>query len=211
MTVERRSLSVGRVQSLERGEMFTHPIISLLERLSPQIDMVKQQFSDEFAEGEQLFIQKHYGFLADAVEELEDFDLDTMDMVGIWAKATKVFSLYERYAFARILIDVYSMQGIDNSAWRGFPRRHIEGQRFPEADLLDTEGLLHIRKRHEDIWEYVAEIDEYFADPSHEDNQLLFQVRENFATALQSAYMDIDIALNDWEYVPPSFREKTDN
>lgn len=157
--MEQSALTKDQVERAERREGIYHPVITLLESYTPRFLQLNQEYSRLTGNQEQHdYIQKNYGFLADALEATEDFTLKPLELIAIWSKACEVLGLYQRYRLAGMLSSAYGIKGIKKPNWKGFPRYTLENFDLPKKVLNDREGLIYVKSRFREITASLDEI-----------------------------------------------------
>ena len=147
--METPTLTKDQVLRAERREGYTHPVISLLERRAPEITDFHQAYRHlKDSQDQQRLVEAYFGFLADDFGSLPDFTLAPLELVAIWSKAHEMMGYYERkVGLGMVLPTSYSIKGIQNPAWKKFPRLMLQEYKLPQEVEIDREGLLHARER----------------------------------------------------------------
>lgn len=157
-------LTKEQVERAVRREGVQHPVITVLEHYEPQIAQLKGYSAIKTNQGQQDYIDRNYGFLADAIEEAGDFSLGPLDLVAIWSKAMQVWpdNRYPRYSLAGMVSSSYGISGVPNpDDWRRFPRYWLEQSKLPKSVLQNQSGLSYVKRRLGEISRSIDEFDFY--------------------------------------------------
>lgn len=156
-------LSKEQVLKAEQRIDAAHPVIVALAAHEPRITEINEKLKGITSNtNQQRYVAENFGFLLDDVQQINGFPLGPLDLVAIWSKAGEIFdSNYEHYALARIVATAYAVQGTSNPAWNSFPRQEIETHSLPAELVEDKEGLLHVKKRLDEIGDSINELEYY--------------------------------------------------
>lgn len=162
MTAEGLQLTREQVILAERRIGPSHPVVATIDRYLPRI----QQWNatcDALADRDKInrYINNHLGSLAKAFVKVP-YTLKPLDIIQIWSKVAEV-TPYGHYAFAEIISAAYGVWGLDNPAWKRFPRHYIEhtGSKLPKEVIHDETGLTHVRQRLAHVADSVSAIDSF--------------------------------------------------
>lgn len=166
MEVPGPRLTQAAVNQAEARIGISHPVIAVLDQYSPQLIQLQQGYSSlTDVEEQQRFVRENYGFLAVAIVEAGPFTLRAEDIVAIWSRAIEVFRLPpikdQRYALAGMVTAAYCIQGAASPEWKSYPRRVVEGRGIPEWIMTDSQVLVPVRRRLEEVGKSLHEIDFY--------------------------------------------------
>lgn len=162
MLAERLPLTREQIAQAEKRGSFSHPVIEVIQKQLPQIKPLIEEYSKiEDTQEQQRFIRQNYGFLADALVATEPFTLQSLDIVAIWSRVMEIFSGYQRYALAGMISGVYAIQGLEDSAWKKFPRHCLETGEIPPELREDKSSLAYLKQRLDHIGESLEELDFY--------------------------------------------------
>lgn len=162
MAGERPQLTGEQIAQAEGRIGFSHPVLAVIDQHAPTVARLTETYS-RIADNQeqQRFIREHYGFLADALVTAGPYPLEATDLVAIWSRSTEVFSGYHRHAFAEMISSAYAIQGLESTGWRRFPRTYFETNELPSGVSTDREGLLHVRRRLDEIRKSLDELHSY--------------------------------------------------
>lgn len=194
--MERFVLTPESVAIAESEQGISHPVIAVLDSLSPQIVQFNAECSKLSYEDEQRYVSKHGGFLADAIEDLDNFPLEPLDIIAVCSKESA--TLTERsYAFPLILSLAYAIQGVPNPTdWKRSPRYFLENGRLPQPTLGNRAGLLHVQERLGELSANLREI-RLYQMRANVSGDLLNKIGENFPGPVLSLRGRIELALSD--------------
>ncbi|MBI2021812.1 hypothetical protein HYS93_02955 [Candidatus Daviesbacteria bacterium] len=148
------------ILSASRGEV-AHPLMRTIDRFLPRLASLADRYR-MLVDPEQrdAFNSRNYGFLADAVEDVDKFALGPVEMVAIWSAAARVPKGFYRYGFARIVSASYAIQEGVSPGWYRFPRYFLENSALPERVAGDKPGLIVVRDRLEGLRGHLITLDE---------------------------------------------------
>jgi hypothetical protein len=182
------------VERSKRIEEITHPVLSVLEYNEPKIMELQKGYTSIRDQNEcQIYIDKNFGFLAEALEEAEGFPVDPLSLISIWSKATKIFDRYHRYRLASMISTAYAVH--NKNDMKGLSRYSLENKKFPEHIEKDVDSLRAIKSSLQDIKLSKDQIDSYFNGQAlYEMNtkqklfsdEFLDELRENISGGIYS-------------------------
>jgi hypothetical protein len=201
---ERKALTIDQVAAAERGEI-THPIISVLEQHLPALLRCSESYPDGTVNSERELehIKPYYGPLADAFVDASPYTLGAVDVIAIWATLDRLaFDTnlgYARYLLAGMISSAYAIQGLDNPAWKKFPRHYVETGHLPDELQTDKEGLTHVLGKLREITA-INDINTYRSSIMQSGNEasnisFLRGITENLSTGLTMVASRVDLTL----------------
>lgn len=228
-----RFLAEEEVNRAIKREGIEHPVLTLFERYSSQIEGFSQGYQQVAKEYQSKYIKENFGFFADALEELGEFSLSPLETIAIWSQASE-FHL-PRYQMAAALATAYASAGIrkDKPHWKGVTKHLIENAEYPAGVLEDEEGVNTFKANFAELDQSLEEIEFYRlgsrvhmqdlldamikGDSSAGDKlramsprtnqpqmQLLGTIRENFGNGMQLVFLPLAEYQDKSQYTKPS-------
>ncbi len=163
MSVEGSNLTKEQVSQAEARIGVTHPLVLVLRSQAPRIAQLNSDLSG-IAErtDKDVFIKGHFGFLADAIEDADDFSLEPLNLVSIWGEAQDQGLLATiPYKLAATVSIAYAIREVPTPGWKGFTKHYFEEGDIPNHLLGDRAGLTHVRNRLLEVRDNRQQLDLY--------------------------------------------------
>lgn len=196
MNGERGILTPEMIAKAEKREGIAHPLVNLLDQHSTTLEnLFGNQASHAVRAEEANSTRKDLGFLADEMVQATPFTLSATDIVAIWSRAMEIpnFLAHQGYTLARSVSCAYAVHGTENPEWRKFPRYHVETGRIPEDLMRDTNGLLHIKGRLDEVSENYQGLRPFLSDAAA--SSAVYRVWEHFGNGLGMVRIKVGKAL----------------
>lgn len=211
--MERQPLTRDQVAAAERREEINHPVISLLEEHKTALVGLRQELvAIKDSQEAQRYIAQTHGFLADSLEQLDNFTLQPLELVAIWSKAMELMDYYQRHAFGRILATAYAIQTFEESKWQGLTRHFLETRQFPDDIAVDRNGLEQVVGKFDEISESMEELDFYVNGVEGSGVSLAAELAKKSSDGDTEARVKLDeLIKHHKEYTTPTLNEIHEN
>lgn len=215
MSAEMPQFTEEQVAQAERRESFSHPVLTVIEEHLPQIIQLNKGYSSipiVDTQEQQRYIKEHYGFLADALVDVNLYTLRPLEIVAIWSRAVEVFSGYHRYALAGMVAAAYAIQEVESPSWRKFPKHYLETAKLPAEVLTDHSGLTQVIGRLDQIGVSLDKLDFYVYGTREPAMELAFELAGRIRNGDAQAQAELDrLIAHQRKYSTPVLKEIHEN
>lgn len=160
---ERLQLTRDQVVQAETRTGAPHPVVAVIDSYIPRIQLWNAT-CNALGNANKIdqYIKYHFCSLADAFVKAGPYTLNPVDIIQIWSKIEEI-TPYGHYTFAEMISAAYAIQGLDNPAWKRFPRYYVEHieSKLPKELVHDETGLTHVRQRLAQVAESISAIESF--------------------------------------------------
>ena len=131
----------------------SHPVVNALVQHQDQITkFVKDMPGPLYSPAQKSYVGTNGSFLVDIITEVGPFSLGSLDIVTIWGKVVEMFpDVNLRYITTYAIASAYAVHGLTTPKWKEFPKQFFKTEGLPENVSKDKEGLLHVKKKLDEI------------------------------------------------------------